>query len=128
MKTTEKSNTMSDTKHTTGPWKATSYGGVIQITAEREPDANPQVCRIYKAMEDESDCAEANALLIAAAPDLLEELECSARVYELLSHGFDNMEKHNYRGEELENWLNNMRTLLNARIKCNATALRKAGV
>jgi hypothetical protein len=73
---------MSNHKHTAGPWKAEGYdvrqpsGRYVAFTGPHhtEPSVYPPACKI----ED-----EANARLIAAAPDLLEALESAAKWIDL---------------------------------------------
>lgn len=56
-------------KHTPGPW--TSYTGTNSIWAE----GKRAVCIVTGARKHEDEERDANANLIAAAPDLLEALE-----------------------------------------------------
>lgn len=60
---------MSTTKHAPGPWKAQ---GLAIVASDRS-----FVGRLYPWCADpqDSECAKANARLIAAAPELLEALE-----------------------------------------------------
>ena len=67
---------MSTTKHTPGPWR---------YYTESQPDGcpivgsgGPMVAMLAHSVNhpDQSDEANANAYLIAAAPELLEALEC----------------------------------------------------
>lgn len=57
--------------HTPGPWKASPFSSVVgcAITAQPDPKQNSQLVA--------STYSEANAALIAAAPDLLEALKAS---------------------------------------------------
>lgn len=61
------------TKHTPGPWHCRPYGDSFVATCG---NADKRVAYCYAVFEDRSkDEAEANARLIAAAPELLEALE-----------------------------------------------------
>lgn len=64
MKKDIQSKSANETKHTPGPWQANKWAPGYSISA---PDSQYTVCNL-------SDCnnAEANARLIAAAPDMLE--------------------------------------------------------
>lgn len=65
---------MSDTKHTPGPWRIHKYSTDLIKDAERivGADGSSVVMDVYgKTLEN----ADANAQLIAAAPDLLEVAE-----------------------------------------------------
>lgn len=63
------------TKHTPGPWTAISdaaHPANGRITSE----ARPHVAKVYALGMEPDEVAMANAALIAAAPDLLAELDC----------------------------------------------------
>lgn len=53
-------------KHTSGPWEVTQYGRLVY--ADRDGDAE---CPSIADVDGDSPEADANARLIAAAPDLL---------------------------------------------------------
>lgn len=60
-------------QHTPGPWKVVELGRDMGVVPESRPVQSVAVCsRLYR--EDAPD-ADANARLIAAAPDLLNMLE-----------------------------------------------------
>ena len=71
----QQNKTMSKTNHTPAPWKKFWNGHYWEITAqpntEREHTVDsPSVCSVFRSSSN-----EANADLIAAAPDLLAALE-----------------------------------------------------
>ena len=67
---------MSDTKHTPGPWKANFVisGAAYIFGGDRN------FARVFNEWQDEAN-REANARLIAAAPELLEALESIAEFW-----------------------------------------------
>ena len=69
---------MPDTKHTPGPWKVIPYTNQhgVETTAISSDD---DMRNITYALPYNSPQAEANARLIAAAPDLLEALKYARR-------------------------------------------------
>ena len=78
------------TKHTLGPWKAVRNASFWEVvtpsTGQRLEQANeysPSLAYVWGEGEEQ---AEANARLIAAAPDLLEVLElCEGNISSLLA-------------------------------------------
>ena len=54
--------------HTPGPWAYENYGGTVHVFLDNE-GGTPSICKLVGNDKD------ANARLIAAAPDLLEALE-----------------------------------------------------
>ena len=73
------------TKHTPGPWKAARNSAFWEVvkpwpgqTLEEANDYSPSVAHAWGTTEQE---AEANASLIAAAPELLEALNELANGY-----------------------------------------------
>ena len=71
--------------HTPGPWEVAQYAGDVTMIENRAPTGYgyslTQVARILPVSES----AEANARLIAAAPDLL--IAAQQALYLLTSHG-----------------------------------------
>lgn len=63
-----------NTKHTPGPWKASAYSHVMGCLIDTENERIAAVIPVDKA----GDKTKANAALIAAAPELLEALQCIA--------------------------------------------------
>ena len=55
-------------KHTPGPWAYENYRGTVHVFIDNE-GGTPSICKLVGNDKD------ANARLIAAAPDLLEALE-----------------------------------------------------
>lgn len=58
-------------KHTSGQWHAKEYHGITDIRTDAHTINGMTICSINEDMEE----AEANAKLIAAAPELLEALK-----------------------------------------------------
>jgi hypothetical protein len=76
-------------KHTPGPWLA--VGAQVEIEDDSVPDictCDPQVMR-QSHLDWHPRTVEANARLIAAAPDLLEALEGTAALLEALGYAAD---------------------------------------
>lgn len=67
---------MNDTKHTPGPWArdllSNSRGWVVR---SGEPEFGPIVCTVNGKFSAAGNPGQANSCLIAAAPELLAELE-----------------------------------------------------
>ncbi len=59
-------------KHTPGPWRIIEIRGRAVIL---EPEQDGHVCKISEWADEYAEEQEANARLIAAAPELLEALE-----------------------------------------------------
>ncbi len=78
--------------HTTGPWEVqTTDTGMVYV---QSPESDETICRVM--VEDEDDVEGIlNANLIAAAPELLEELERLASVF------FNAGDKDNWRSVKL---------------------------
>jgi len=55
-------------KHTPGPWAYENYGGTVHVFLDNK-EGTPSICKLVGNDKD------ANARLIAAAPELLEALE-----------------------------------------------------
>lgn len=70
---------MSSAKHTSGDWRVTEVGGETIIRAEGMLGRIATIgeCRLPNSRYDDG-CKQANARLIAAAPDLLAALESAA--------------------------------------------------
>lgn len=70
------------TKHTPGPWRTVIGGETIAVTTSNEAPKQAGICRILnKSVAYEAGEGEANAALIAAAPDMLAALESFASSY-----------------------------------------------
>lgn len=78
---------MSTAKHTPGPWigAGPSFGGPLPLYTteiitewEDEDEGSPTICFLPFTHNDDEN--EANALLIAAAPELLEALQSCADI------------------------------------------------
>ena len=72
---------MNTAKHTTGPWVILKgYDGTVEVSASRPYRINnisagtPLICDVYQHSEFDGFSSQANANLIAAAPELLEAL------------------------------------------------------
>ena len=63
------------TKHTRGPWEAFSLGNFIGVTGKKSDIAYTRLKEITLDNARSIDEDEANAYLIAAAPELLEALQ-----------------------------------------------------
>ncbi len=79
---------MNESTHTPGPWKYDTEG-CIAATFNDADAALIAVCTMHVVVRREDQRMQANARLIAAAPDLLEELE--ALTGELERMGFHDM-------------------------------------
>lgn len=64
-------------KHTPGPWKVDKRERETLITAA----AMPYVAAVSSSLHGQPGTGEANARLIAAAPDLLDALQCYVMLY-----------------------------------------------
>jgi hypothetical protein len=63
-------------EHTPGPWHAVKYATRTEILARRKAQRKmTSIALVYGSDEDDSEQADANARLIAAAPELLEALQ-----------------------------------------------------
>ena len=69
--------------HTPGPWTARAYSSVLGLPVSAQPDAEANAV-IICGVRGEQKTAEANAHLIAAAPDLLAALKEAERYLEYL--------------------------------------------
>ena len=73
---------MNNAKHTPGPWVILKgYDGTVEVSASRPYRINnisagtPLICDVYQHPEFDGFSSQANANLIASAPDLLESLK-----------------------------------------------------
>jgi len=65
-------------KHTPGPWRYEEFGPNVIIKATK----NPMLSVVHSLYQESREQTEANAHLIAAAPELLEALENLLKVHE----------------------------------------------
>ena len=65
---------MSEPKWTPGQWRATTRQGSWDWVVYTEDDPNIEICQTFHDGTDENEEGEANAHLIAAAPELYEAL------------------------------------------------------
>lgn len=70
---------MNKTKHTPGPWKVSRVGSMTKPTRITSADDKALVVIDVCGSEDSAARDVANALLIAAAPELLEALQMARR-------------------------------------------------
>lgn len=63
------------TKWRLGPWRATTRQGSWDWVVYTEDDPNIEICQTFHDGTDENEEGEANAHLIAAAPELYEALK-----------------------------------------------------
>ena len=69
-------------KHTNGPWE--SLDDCVRVDNVKSEFHHIEVCQLHDYLPER----KANALLIAAAPDLLDAcIECAARLREVLLDG-----------------------------------------
>lgn len=68
---------MGGVKHTAGPWELIEFGGP-QIG---NPETGEAICTMWGSRNDPKDPIEANARLIAAAPELLEALRLALEYF-----------------------------------------------
>ena len=69
-------------KGTPGPWAATTRRGSWDWVVYCASDPNHEVCQTFHDGTDDNELGEANARLIAAAPDLLDHLKRLVRFAE----------------------------------------------
>jgi len=62
-------------KHTPGTWAATTRQGSWDWLVYSADNPNIEVCQMFHDGTEENETGEANAMLVAAAPDLLAALE-----------------------------------------------------
>jgi len=83
-----------ETKHTPGPWFATRAERYFYIFSEKQPNAAiPDFFAEIRAFEKDIEKSEANARLIAAAPDLLEKCEIALSYIEAVCFNTPNPKK-----------------------------------
>ena len=80
---------MNNAKHTPGPWVILKgWDGTVEISASRPYRINnisagtPLICDVYQHPAFDGFSSQANANLIASAPELLEALELISRYIE----------------------------------------------
>lgn len=90
---------MKEAKHTPGPWEVSKgYDGSISVSATRPYRINnisagtPVICDVYQHLEFDSFSGEANARLIAAAPELLDALRGLLALEEENLRGYDDID------------------------------------
>lgn len=71
-----------ETKHTKGPWIVANSGGSVKLGGMRHPKT---ICTLETSPLSISPEVEANAKLIAAAPDMLIALQKAVEVIERMS-------------------------------------------
>lgn len=64
----------SETKHTKGPWAATTRKGSWDWLVYSEADPNIEICQMFHDNTEFNEVGEANSRLVAAAPDMLTAL------------------------------------------------------
>ncbi len=89
---------MSETKHTPGPWRALCLSKYTRVMRDRQPmpdeTGSVQICHIAGPGDNDlrpfnEDRWEADARLIAAAPELLEALQAVVRIADRKTVEFD---------------------------------------
>ena len=66
---------MSAPKWTPGQWRATTRQGSWDWVVYTKDDPNIEICQMFHDGTDENEIGEANAHLVAAAPELYEALD-----------------------------------------------------
>lgn len=77
---------MTKAQHTPGPWKAVGENQDIIVPADAQPPYTDRIAGIYIYYSERKGEGEANARLIAAAPELLESLESIICITDLREH------------------------------------------
>lgn len=80
---------MSENKHTKGPWQVGRSGDGVEIISDEMPSGVAELATVHSSAEYAGTLpVEANARLIAAAPDLLHALKWAAEFVSLYTpHG-----------------------------------------
>ena len=74
------------TKHTPGPWTFDGVGSHFSVfVRDYQEDDNGDICQVNEPQNYPDEEAKANAQLIAAAPEMLEELEHALSGLRILS-------------------------------------------
>lgn len=102
------------TNHTPGPWFTLDTGLDVFAEYPAEPDYLPRRRHIAAAIttcqfDQES---RANACLIAAAPDMLEQLHLAERNVSWLVSNLSAQHKRDFLGVVPENWLAELRKVI----------------
>ena len=84
-------------KHTPGPWKATKFNPATGEIDDCYLYVEPGISVIERKVKGHDQHDTANAILIAAAPDLLEALECVSQEHDLM-RWMKNIEQRRSRG------------------------------
>lgn len=116
---------MSDTKHTPGPWTVRDHGkdmnseSNIYVHVGGEKNYGNPILKVvmggHGALNSDNDSLIANAKLIAAAPDLLEAIQCALNIKDLWSAQQHGTISADHEGEMQA--LNEMQIKLEAAIK-----------
>ena len=84
---------MNTTKHTPGPWVILKgYDGTVEVSASRPYRINnisagtPLICDVYQHPEFDGFSSQANANLIASAPELLEACKSLLTLTQLIAN------------------------------------------
>lgn len=80
-------------EHTPGPWQANAYSSVVGLPVSAQPDPKENTIIICGVRGDRA-TAEANARVIAAAPELLAALKELADLQQF-ANGFENGVEYN---------------------------------
>ena len=116
-------------KHTPGNWKSARKEGNYIIVTDLPIEKNNGCLAIvgtglYNTKHELFNEAEANAKLIAAAPDMLDELQCTERYLDFVKQSLQWLSE-NPTGN-IAGWISNQREMLNARIDRNQAAIQYA--
>lgn len=81
-KDTSSSAVTSSLSHTPGPWDLTTRRGSWDWVVFQAANPNIEICQPFHDGTEDNELGEANARLIAAAPDLLAALKGAQRIVE----------------------------------------------